>query len=123
MFLAQLFQVDDDGYHVYFVNAPDDDDTRVVSLDRLSPESTPSPKRADFLNAEFYFDGAPDLARGRWKVRRIEGDNNQYVCVRLSGGTTRCKSLEHFDISYVMSEVRAEEEYVRERGPFCTGRR
>ena len=123
VYLAQLFKVDDDGYHVYFVNAPDDDDTRVVSLDRLSPETTPSPKRADFLNAEFYFDGAPDLARGRWKVRRIEGDKNQYVCVRLSGGTTRCKSLENFDISYVMGEVRAEEEYVRERGPFCTGRR
>ena len=51
-------------------------------------------------------------------MRRIVG--NEFVCVRLSGGGSL--NLENFDISYVMGEVRAEEEYVRERGPFCKGR-
>ena len=45
------------------------------------------------------------------------------MCVRLSGGTCRSTNLENFDISYVMDEVRAEKEYVRERGPFGAGRR
>ena len=124
VFLAQLFKVDGDKYHVYFVGAPDDDDVGIVSLDQLKPETTPSIKRSDFLKdggAEFYFDGAPDLECGRWKVRRIVG--NEFVCVRLSGGTCRSTNLENFDISYVMDEVRAEKEYVRERGPFGAGRR
>ena len=121
VFLGQLFEVRGDKYHVYFVGASDGDDVRVVTLDQLMPERTPSRKRRDFLNAEFYFDGAHDLACGRWKVRRIKG--NEFVCVRLSGGKPSSQSIENFDISYVMHEVRAEEEYVRERGPGCPGRR
>lgn len=120
VFLAQLFKIDGDDYHVYFVNAPGDDDVRIVGLHQLKPEITPSRRRSDYLNAEFYFDGAPDLASGRWKVRRIEG--NEFVCVRLSGGTHSSQSRENFDVSYVMGEVRAEEEYVRERGPGWSGR-
>ena len=83
-------------------------------------------RRAEYINAEFYCDGLvadvdnglDPIAPGRWKVRRIVG--NEFVCVRLSGGGPL--NLENFDISYVMGEVRAEEEYVRERGPFCKGR-
>ena len=107
VFLAQLVKVEGDDYHVYYVDAPEDDDTGVVSLDQLKPETTPSCKRCDYLNAEFYFDGAPDLEYGRWKARRIQG--NEFVCVRLSGGTNRSQNIENFDISYVMDQVRVEE--------------
>ena len=121
VFLAQLVKVEGDDYHVYYVGAPDDDDTGVVNLNQLKPETTPTRKRRDFLNTEFYFDGADDLECGRWKVRRIKG--NEFVCVRLSGGTCRSQNLESFDISYVMDQVRVEDEYIRERGPGWSGRR
>ena len=67
------------------------------------------------------YGSADDLPCVRWKVRRIQ--DNEFVCCRLSGGTANSKNIEDFDISYVMGEVRAEEDYVRERDPLCTGRR
>ena len=51
-------------------------------------------------------------------VRRIDG--NEHACARLSRGGAQ---VVNFDIGYVIRQVREEEEYVRERGPFCTGRR
>ena len=119
-FLAQVFKVVGNNYHVYFVG---NGEKAVVNPGALRPEVKPSRTRQDYLNSEFYFDGADDLQKGRFKVRRIDGDKNEYVCVRLSGGTSNSINVDNFDIAYVMSEVRAEEEYVRERGPGWGGRR
>ena len=122
VYLGQLFKIEGDKYHVYFV---DNSEVAVMRADQLGPDKWNARTRAQYLNAESYCDGVGDTERdsippGRWKVRRIEG--NEYVCVRLSGGGPTDINRENFDIGYVMSEVRAEEEYVRERGPFCLGR-
>ena len=44
------------------------------------------------------------------------------VLAKTGGDGATDTNIENFDISYVMDEVRAEEEYVRERGPSCKGR-
>ena len=123
VFLAQLFKIEGSRFHVYYVGNGEAD---VVSERHLSPDTSKMRTRAKYINTEFYCDGLPAdpknglaaINPGRWKVRRIVG--NEFLCVRLSGGGL---NLENFDIAYVMGEVRQEEEYVRERGPFCTGRR
>ena len=117
-----MFKIDGDKYHVYYVG---NGEVGIVSSKDLSPDKWKVKRRGDFVGAEFYFEGEsadpskglPALKAGRWKVRRVV--DNEFVCVRLSGEGT---NMENFDISYVMGEVRAEEEYVRERGPFCKGR-
>jgi len=71
------------------------------------------PKRRDMLGKVWYFDGAPDLPAGRWKVRRMEGDT--YVCTRMTGGGL-C-NLEKFDIGYVIHQVTLERDRLCEMGP------
>ena len=123
VFLAQLFKIQGTKYHVYYVGNGEAD---VVSARHLSTDRSKTRTRAEYINAEFYCDGLPadpekgldPIKPGRWKVRRIV--DNEFLCVRLSGGGSL--NLENFDISYVMGEVRKEEEYIRERGPFCKGR-
>ena len=100
-YLGQVVQVDGDDYHVYFV---DTGDVELLHIVDLRPERFPSPKRHEFLNLEFYFDGADDLPAGRWKVRRVV--NNEYVCTRLTGGTASSTNMERFDIGYVMEQVK-----------------
>ena len=124
-YLSQLFKVDGDKYHVYYVGNGEVD---VLSATKLSPDKWKTKRRGEYVGAEFYSEGEPaipeknlpELKPGRWKVRRIVG--NEFVCVRLSGGGPLDTNMENFDISHVMGEVRSEEEYVRERGPFCNGR-
>ena len=126
VYLGQLYKIQGDKYHVYYV---DTGETAILSLKQLSPDKFKARTRAQYLNAEFYCDGLeedkeqelPAVSAGRWKVRRIDG--NEYMCTRLSGGGTHDINLVNFDIGYVIGQVREEEEYVRERGPFCTGRR
>ena len=104
-------------------------ETSILSSEQLAPDKWKVRTRSQYLNAEFYCDGLdedeeqglPAVSAGRWKVRRIDG--NECVCVRLSGGNRNDTNIVNFDIGYVIGEVREEEEYVRERGPFCTGRR
>lgn len=126
VYLGQLYKIQGDKYHVYYV---DTGETAILSLKQLSPDKFKERTRAQYLNAEFYCDGLeedkeqelPAVSAGRWKVHRIDG--NEYVCTRLSGGGKYDINLVNFDIGYVIFKVREEEEYVRERGPFCTGRR
>ena len=126
VYLAQLYKIQGDKYHVYYV---ENGETGVLSSKQLAPDKFKMRTRAQFLNTEFYCDGLeedtekdlPAVSAGRWKVRRIVG--NEYVCVRLSGGSPHDINLVNFDIGYVIGQVREEEEFVRERGPFCTGRR
>ena len=107
-------------YHVYFVGSGE-----ITAIDpkMLKPELIPSRRRRqDYLNLEFYFDGVDDLECVRWKVGRIQGGcvcSSQTVVNRPPPAT----SCDNFHIAYVIGEVRAEEEYVRERGgPFLSGR-
>ena len=60
------------------------------------------PTRDELLKegATFYFDGAPDLDAGMWKVRQIVGDD-KYRCVRLTGSG---QNVENFDIGYVIKQ-------------------
>ena len=126
VYLGQLYKIQGDKYHVYYV---DTGETAILSLKQLSPDKFKERTRAQYLNAEFYCDGLeedkeqelPAVSAGRWKVHHIDG--NEYVCTRLSGGGKYDINLVNFDIGYVIFKVREEEEYVRERGPFCTGRR
>ena len=106
-FLAQVVKILDDGdYQVYFV---DDGEEGFYHRDDLSEERFPTPKRRDFLNLEFFYDGDDDLPSGRWKVRRIV--KNEFVCTRLTGGTTSSTNVERFDIGYVMREIKAQREF------------
>ena len=108
-YLGQVVGVFDDMYDVYFV---DTGDVERLHVGTLRPERFPSPKRYEFLNLEFYFDGAPDLPAGKWKVRRCE--KNEYVCVRLTGGTPSSTSIERFDIGYVMEQIKVQHEFHRQ---------
>ena len=124
VYLAQLYKIQGEKYHVYYV---ENGETGVLSSEQLAPDKFKMRTRAQFLNTEFYCNGLeedkekdlPAVSAGRWKVRRIVG--NEYVCSRMSGGGRI--NLVNFDIGYVMRKVREEEEFVRERGPFCVGRR
>ena len=125
-FLAQLYKIDGDKFHVYYVGNGQVD---TLSIHQLAVDKWNTRTRAQYVNAEFFCDGLPadpekglePIAPGRWKVRRIV--DNEFICVRLNGGDALATNCENFDIAYVMGEVRAEEEYVRERGPCCKGRR
>ena len=68
--------------------------------------------RNEYVNTNkiWYCEGDDDLPAGRWKVRSIGPDNN-YVCVRLTGGGLQ--NVESFDIGYVMRQVREENENTR----------
>ena len=72
----------------------------------------PQPKRADMLNRTFNFEGDHELPPGVWKVRQLLNDRNEYVCTKIRGpGLT---NKDNFDIGYVMSTIREEEERVRQ---------
>ena len=108
-FLGQVVGVHDGGeYDVYFV---DTGDVELIGVSDLRPERFPTPRRPEYLNLQFYFDGADDLPSGRWKVRKLEG--NSYVCTRLTGGTASSTNIEKFDIDYVMQQVNVQHEFHR----------
>ena len=119
-YLAQVFKINGDNHHVYYV---DNGDNEVVKRSDLRTEPSPTPNRRDFLARTFHFDGADDLEEGLWKVRRIAESGVEFVCTRLTGGSSRSQSVEKFDIAYVMTEVRKHEEHERARGPMHSSRR
>ena len=93
--------LDGDMCDIYFVDNGDVSHTHVKDM---RPERFPSPTRREFLNLEFYFDGADDLPAGRWKIHKME--KNEHVCTRLTGGTPSSINIERFDIGYVMKQVK-----------------
>ena len=107
-YLAQVVRIRGANHEVYFV---DNGEVVVIDVSCLRPERFPTPKRREFLNLEFYFDGAPDLPAGRWKVRRVV--RNEYICTRLTGGTPSSTNLERFDVGYVMREIISQHEFHR----------
>ena len=103
VYLAQLFKIEGDKYHVYYVGNGEVD---VLSVHELAPSAWNVRTRGEYVKdgAEFYSEAIaaepekdlPALKAGRWKVRRIDG--NEFVCVRLSGGGPTESNLENFDI-------------------------
>ena len=126
-YLGHLTKNEGDRYHVYFVG---NRQTEVLSAEQIAPDKWNARTREEYIDTEFYHDGQgeedndlPPIPPGRWKVSRID-EGSEYVCTRLSGGgATDTNSEENFDVGFVIEAVREEEEWVRERGPCCTGRR
>ena len=119
-FLAQLFKVEGEKYHVYYVGNSEEAVVTVDVLTQVPKEKCR--KREDYIGCEFYSNKF-DLLPGRWKIDNEVVDKNNFECIRLSGGTPPdCQAREEFDISYAMDKVREDEEYRRERGPRCKGR-
>ena len=110
-YLGQVVDVfGEDMYDVYFA---DNGEVTRTHMKDMRPERFPTPKRTEFLNLEFYFDGAEDLPAGQWKIRRMDSDENVYVCTRLTGGTPCSTNVERFDIGYVMEQVKVQHEFHR----------
>ena len=108
------------GKKLYTVYCPVDGETKhglPLSDLREVDSAVTLPKRTDLINSEFTFDGAKDLAAGRWRVVKIV--KNTYDCTRLSGGDSNAKKTELFDIGYVMDQVANEAEKKRIQGPIC----
>ena len=116
LFLAHVTHINDGSYTVYFVeDSKVKKGLRLTQLRPLQENLTSVIPRCQPVreNTEWYFHGAKDLEKGRWKVRSL-GPKNTYVCVRITGDG---KNIENFDIGYVMSEIREQTETARENGP------
>ena len=80
-------------------------------------------RRSDMIGVEFFTDGTndrgiKDMSEGRFKVRRIQGDKNEFICVRVTGGESREQGqVTNFDVGYVIRTHEAENQLNRERGP------
>ena len=86
-------------------------------------------RRSDMIGVDFFYDGlnnrgVKDMSEGRFKVRRILGDENQFVCVRVTGGEVREHGqVVNFDVGYVMGTHEEEGQLDRERGPVYSAKR
>ena len=72
------------------------------------------PRRADMLGKDFIFTGAPDLAKGKFKVTEILSDIHMYRCTRVTGDGK--KMTEDFDIGWVIEEYMKNADKRRESG-------
>ena len=97
---------------MYTVYYPGDSKVQTLGRNNIREDTTGAARRGDMIGRDFYFDGAPDLPCGYWRVRRMI--LNEYVCVRMTG---EGKNMENFDIGYVMERVKLHEQHVREMGP------
>ena len=111
-----MCKIDQDKHTVYF---PDDGSSKVVDIKDLRIDSSSAPTRNDCLNKSFFFDGEPDLPEGRWKIRRVLHEKNEFVCTRLTGSGP---NMEGFDVRYVMDCLQEEAEESRQNGPLWTPR-
>ena len=118
-----------DSYDVYFVE--DSQTFEGLTKDQIRPapptkSGLGSLTRQDLVDqhAVWFFDGAPDLKPGLFKVRAIGKKSDTYECVRQSDGgewtefgetCEECEECEEFDIGYVMRTIRNEEQQNRER--------
>ena len=65
--------------------------------------------------------GVQDMAEGRFRVRRLDGKKNEYMCLRLSGGGVREKGQSvNLDVGFVMRSYNDEIQINRERGGVTT---
>ena len=109
-FLGQITAYDNDAYDVYFLFGKE---KKGVPQKAIRESDSRYPTRADMLGKEFFFDGAEDLPEGRWVVRRLISEKNQYRCTRLTGTGV---NVENFDIGYVIKQHMKESDSRRESG-------
>jgi len=110
-FLAQVTGYDDGKYSVYFLCGKTKDNVRACDI--RSSDSR-YPRRDDMVGKDFIFNGAPDLAKGNFKVSEILADKNLYRCTRVTGEGS--KMTEDFDIGWVIKEYMANVDERRESG-------
>ena len=79
----------------------------------LRPCKEKLPTRRDMIGVEFEFEGDEVVPPGLWKVRQVVG--NAFRCTKIRGPGDR--TVDEFDIGYVMRRVKSEQESTRERGP------
>jgi len=115
-FLAHVTARDGVKHDVYFPG-----DSQVMSgltPNRLRPcpASCTAPTRREMIGKEFEYTGDEEIPAGTvWKVRRVNKQDNSFRCTKLrGGGRTNC---DDFDIGYVMSTYREQQEKTRENGP------
>ena len=110
-FLGQVTGFDDGKYSVYFLFGKTRDN--VPASDIRSSDSR-YPRRDDMIGKDFFFNGAPDLAKGKFQVSKIIEENHQYRCTRLTGDGSR--KVEDFDIGWVINEYMTALDKLREMG-------
>ena len=93
-----------DEYSVYFVECS----TTLHHVPRCDVREieTRYPTRREMIGKDFFFDGAPDLPEGMWRVRRLINQNDGYECCRITG--SRRQNIKKFDIGYVMKQYMKE---------------
>ena len=109
-FLGQVIAYKNHSYDVYFLFGKV---KKGVSPSAIRLSDSRYPTRRDMVGKEFFFEGAKDLAEGRWKVRQLVSDKHQYRCTRLTGTGA---NVENFDIGYVIKQYMKESDSRRESG-------
>ena len=109
-FLAQIIACDDGEYSVYFLFGKV---KKKMTATSLRKSDSRYPTRGEMIGKTFYFDGAPDLAEGKWKIRQLMSARNQYRCTRLTGTGI---NVENFDIGYCIKQYMKESDTRRESG-------
>ena len=110
-FLGQVTGFDNGRYTVYFLFGKSKSNLRPAQV--RASDST-YPERRDMWNKDFFFDGAPDLPKGVWRVGQILEDENRYKCTRITGGGDQ--NVECFDIGYVIKQYVKGRDQRREDG-------
>ena len=112
-FLGQVTGFDNGRYTVYFLFGKSKSNLRPAQV--RASDST-YPERRDMWNKDFFFDGAPDLPKGVWRVGQILEDKNRYKCTRITGGGGGDQNVECFDIGYVIKQYVKGRDQRREDG-------
>lgn len=105
-------------YKVYFM----DGRKKSVPESDISECYPNSVRRIDMMNKDFFYDGldnngVKDMSEGRFRVRQLLGRQNEYKCVRISGGELREQGqILNFDIGFVIHAHADETQSNRERG-------
>jgi len=110
-FLAQVTGFDEGKYSVYFLCSTTKDN--VPASDIRSSDSR-YPRRDAMVGNVFFFCGASDLAKGKFRVSEIIADKNLYKCTRITGDGPQM--VEDFDIGYVIKEYMKAVDKRRELG-------
>ena len=75
--------------------------------------------RADYVKnaAKFWYDGDEQIPVSQWVVRRVKHEKNVFTCVRVIPKECAGPNIDDFEIGFVLSQVRGEEENLRTIGP------
>ena len=91
-----------------------------LSSDKVRVFDSPNvPCRTDLVrtNATFFYEGDKDISPSTWKVRSVQNEKNEFVCVRISPADATGPNIDNFAVGFVFQQVRDESEERRECGP------